>query len=97
MCAVGPTDADGSVSLADALVVAADPSRRTGRPSRVTWGAFLGLTLQAVAEHLCWHAADVPALQIPWETAPHRVYLPIYKADGEGKQKETGVEWEGNE
>lgn len=88
---------DGPVALANAFLVAADPPGRTGRPGGVTRRTLLGWTLQAVAEHLCWYAADVPALQIPRETALHRIYLPIYKTDREGNKRERAENREGKD
>ncbi|KAG7219239.1 hypothetical protein INR49_019232 [Caranx melampygus] len=88
--AVRPADTYRPVTLANTFFIAADPAGWTRRPGGVTRATLLGLTLQAVAEHLCRYAADVPAFEIHREAALHRIYLPIYKTDGEGRQRKRG-------
>lgn len=86
--ALRPADAGRPVALTNAFLIAADPARRAGGPAAITWHSVFGLTLRALAEHLSWDRADVPALQIPRVTALHGIYLPIYKTNGVGKSGE---------
>lgn len=85
LSAMCSSHSDRSVTLVDALFIAADPAEWPGRFITMTWCALIVSFLWTHAEHFCGHTADVPALQLSREAAPHGIYMSICKEKEQNK------------